>query len=132
MKIKIYSQIFCSNPTSSKNLLTFKEVHIQTQVYIHSQQPLPRYTWCVSVAPSHTTPLTAFEFHAIALFNFKLPDRTERKNTYRRTYQISKQYRRTNDPPKSHVNIPFPAPTHKHKHTFHIVTYCSYHCVISL
>lgn len=29
-----------------------------------------------------------------------------------KTHQISKQYGRTDDPPKSHVNVPLPAPTH--------------------
>lgn len=34
-----------------------------------------------------------------------------------KTHQISKQYGRTDDPPKSHVNVALPAPTHTHIQT---------------
>lgn len=37
-----------------------------------------------------------------------------RRPTVLESYQISKQNRRTDDPPVSHINIPLPAPTHTH------------------
>lgn len=76
---------------------------------------------CPSAARWHNITLwTQISF--TTLFNCKLPDweyEGKKQDRYRQSYQISKQYRRTDYPPISHVNISLPAPTHKHTNILH-------------